>query len=377
MAALGLTVLGLAGLVVGGELLVRGASNLAAAARISPLIIGITVVSFGTSAPELAVTVQAAYAGSPELAVGNVIGSNIANVLLILGAAALVTPLAVQSRIVKVDLPMVVAASLGLWLLSLDGGLTYWDGALLFAVLVVYLIWTVREGQREADAVKQGFAETAKTVGATGTADRSAPRRPAGQLIKQGLLVAGGLILLVIAARAMVTGASEIALAFGVSELVIGLTVVAVGTSLPELVASVVASLRGQGDIAVGNVVGSNLFNILAVLGIGAMVAPDGIPVSPDALRLDVPIMIAATFACLPLVFTGCRISRAEGALLLGYFVAYTAYVTMGATDAAYTRSFETAMIGFVIPLTILAVAFSVYQTIQAKRRRSHCEPES
>jgi cation:H+ antiporter len=375
--AVGQIALGLVGLVVGGELLVRGASSLAAAARISPLIIGITVVSFGTSAPELAVTVQAAHAGSPALAVGNVVGSNIANVLLILGAAALVTPLAVQSRIVKVDLPMIFAASMGLWLLSLDGGLSHRDGALLFAVLVLYLLWTIRQGRGESQEDGQAFTGVAKTDRAGGAVDATVPARPAGRLLRQGLLVLGGLVLLVIAARSMVTGASEIARAFGVSELVIGLTVVAIGTSLPELVASVVASLRAQGDIAVGNVVGSNLFNILAVLGIGAMVAPDGIPVAADALRLDIPIMIAAAFACLPLFFTGCRINRAEGAVLLGYFVAYTAYVTMGATDAAYTRSFEVAMIGFVIPLTVLALTFSVYQSLQARRRRPPCETES
>ena len=368
----GLIVLGLTGLLVGGELLVRGASELATAARISPLIIGITVVSFGTSTPELAVTVQAAHTGSPGLAIGNVVGSNIANVLLILGAAALVTPLAVESRIVRVDVPMIFAASLGLWLLSLDGSLGHWDGALLFAVLVVYLIWSVQQGKGEAEEVRQDYTGTIKSDDSK--AHGPALARPAAQLIRQGLLILGGLILLVIAARAMVTGASEIARAYGVSELVIGLTVVAIGTSLPEFVASVVASSRGQGDIAVGNVVGSNLFNILAVIGIGAMVAPDGIPVSRDAIRLDIPIMIAVTLACLPLFFTGCRISRTEGGVLLGYFVAYTAYVTMGATDATYTRSFEIAMVGFVIPLTVMALAFSVYQNVQSRRRRSSSE---
>jgi cation:H+ antiporter len=368
----GLIVLGLTGLLVGGELLVRGASELATAARISPLIIGITVVSFGTSTPELAVTVQAAHTGSPGLAIGNVVGSNIANVLLILGAAALVTPLAVESRIVRVDVPMIFAASLGLWLLSLDGSLGHWDGALLFAVLVVYLIWSVQQGKGEAEEVRQDYTGTIKSDDSK--AHGPALARPAAQLIRQGLFILGGLILLVIAARAMVTGASEIARAYGVSELVIGLTVVAIGTSLPEFVASVVASSRGQGDIAVGNVVGSNLFNILAVIGIGAMVAPDGIPVSRDAIRLDIPIMIAVTLACLPLFFTGCRISRTEGGVLLGYFVAYTAYVTMGATDATYTRSFEIAMVGFVIPLTVMALAFSVYQSVQSRRRRSSSE---
>ena len=354
--------LGLVGLIIGGDLLVRGASKLAAAARISPLVIGITVVSFGTSAPELAVTVQAAIAGSPELAVGNVVGSNIANVLLILGAAALIAPLAVQSRIVKVDLPMIFGAALAFWLMALDGVISWVDGAILFAALLVYLVWSIKQGSGEQEEVQQQFSDAAEQKS----------KQPKGgktmRLAKQGLLLVGGLVILVISAQGMVAGSTEIARHFGVSDLVIGLTVVAIGTSLPELVASVVASWRGQGDIAVGNVVGSNLFNILAVLGIGAMVAPDGIPVPRDALYLDIPIMIAVTFACLPVFFTGCRINRAEGAVLLGYFIAYTTYVVMGATDASYTRSFEIAMLGFVIPITLLGIGYSVYQSMRVRR---------
>jgi cation:H+ antiporter len=155
-----------------------------------------------------------------------------------------------------------------------------------------------------------------------------------------------------------------------VSELVIGLTIVAVGTSLPELVTSVVASLRGQRDIAVGNVVGSNLFNILAVLGLGALVAPGGIAVADQVLRLDLPIMIATALACLPIFFTGGRISRLEGGLFFFYYAAYTAYVVMGATGTPHMRSFELAMVGFVIPLTVMAIAFSVYQHLGGQRRR-------
>ena len=359
--------LGLVGLIIGGDLLVRGASKLAAAARISPLVIGITVVSFGTSAPELAVTVQAAIAGSPELAVGNVVGSNIANVLLILGAAALIAPLAVQSRIVKVDLPMIFGAALAFLLMALDGEISWVDGAILFAALLVYLVWSIKQGSGDQEEVQQQFSDAAEQKS----------KQPKGgktmRLAKEGLLLVGGLVILVIAAQGMVAGSTEIARHFGVSDLVIGLTVVAIGTSLPELVASVVASWRGQGDIAVGNVVGSNLFNILAVLGIGAMVAPDGIPVPRDALYLDIPIMIAVTFACLPVFFTGCRINRAEGALLLGYFIAYTSYVVMGATDASYTRSFEIAMLGFVIPITLLGIGYSVYQSMRVRRANSDC----
>ena len=354
----GQIVLGFAGLIFAGEILVRGASNLAAAANISPLVIGLTVVAFGTSAPELAVTAQAAWSGAPELAVGNVVGSNIANVLLILGIAALVAPLVVQSRVVRIDVPIMVAASIGLWVLALNGGLSFWDGAVLFTVLVVYIVWSIREGRGEDPAVQEEFA---------GSLARSG-RSQLGHLGRQVGLVVAGLIVLAISARILVDGATDIARGLGVSDLVIGLTVVAVGTSLPELVASVVASLRGERDIAVGNVVGSNLFNILGVLGIGAMVAPNGIPVSEQVIGLDLPIMIATAVACLPIFFTGRRISRMEGGLFLGYFLAYMAYVVMGATDASYMRSFELGMLGFVIPLTVIAIAFSVYQSFQHRR---------
>jgi cation:H+ antiporter len=264
----------------------------------------------------------------------------------------------VQSRVVRIDVPIMVAASIGLWVLSLNGGLSFWDGAVLFAVLVTYIVWSIREGRGEDPAVQEEFA---------GSLARSG-RSQLGHLGRQVGLVLAGLVVLAISARILVDGATDIARGLGVSDLVIGLTVVAVGTSLPELVASVVASLRGERDIAVGNVVGSNLFNILGVLGIGAMVAPDGIPVSEQVIGLDLPIMIATTVACLPIFFTGRRISRLEGGLFLGYFLAYMAYVVMGATDASYMRSFELGMLGFVIPLTVIAIAFSVFQSFQHRR---------
>lgn len=353
--------IGFVGLLAGGELLVRGASNLAAAARISPLVIGLTVVAFGTSAPELAVTVQAAWLGAPSLAVGNVVGSNIANVLLILGLAALAAPLLVQSRIVRIDVPLVVVASLGVWLLALDGGIARRDGALMFALLVVYIIWSIRAGRRESTEVQAEFA----------LAERSAGAVPVQHQIGRqlGLLVLG-LVVLVGAAHILVVGAASIARHLGVSELVIGLTVVAVGTSLPELVASVVASLRGERDIAVGNIVGSNLFNLLGVLGVGAMLAPEQLRISAHVLWLDLPIMVATAVVCLPIFFTGYRISRLEGALFFGYFIAYMSWLVMDATDDPNLRSFEWAMLGFVIPLTLMAIGFSLVQTLQLRRAR-------
>lgn len=358
IVSFGLTLVGFIGLILGGELLVRAASALASVMRISPLVIGLTVVAFGTSAPELAVTVQSAWADAADLAVGNVVGSNIANVLLVLGLAALIAPLSVHSRVVRIDVPLVVLASAGLWLMSLDGRVGRFDGLLLCTLLAAYLVWSVRQGKQEAREVQ---AELAQLV------PLPADRGILGG-VRHLLVLLVGLILLTMGARLLVMGAVDIARVLGVGELVVGLTVVAIGTSLPEVVTSVLASLRGQRDIAVGNVIGSNLFNILAVLGIGSLVAPSGIPVPRAALAMDLPIMIATAVVCLPIFFTGMRIDRLEGAAFLGYFVAYIAYVGMRATQAPFVSRFEIAMIAFVIPLTLLAIGFSLYQC-RARRR--------
>ncbi|NEV62879.1 calcium/sodium antiporter [Thiorhodococcus minor] len=344
--------LGFAGLIGGGDSLVRSASALAAIMRISPLVIGLTVVAFGTSAPELAVTLQSSWSGATDLAVGNVIGSNIANVLLVLGVAALVAPLAVHSRVVRIDVPLVILASAALWVLASNGRLGWIDGSLLSGALLAYLVWSVRQGKREAREVQDELVEVLHLEGL----------RKGHYLIRQIGLLLAGLLLLAVGARLLVMGAVDLARVFGVSELVIGLTVVAIGTSLPEVVTCILASLRGKGDIAVGNVVGSNLFNILAVIGLGALVSPRGIPVSPEALAIDMPIMLATAVACLPVFFTGMRIDRREGAVFVLYFVAYIAYVVMRATHAPYLARFEVAMLGFVIPLTLIALGFSLWQ---------------
>ncbi|MBK1721016.1 calcium/sodium antiporter [Thiocystis violacea] len=356
--SLGLLLIGFAGLIGGGEFLVRSASGLAAIMRISPLVIGLTVVAFGTSAPELAVTLQSAWAGAADLALGNVVGSNIANVLLVLGISAAIAPLAVHSRIVRIDAPLVVGASIGLWLMSLDGRIGRLDGLVLFALLIGYLVWSVRQGKTEAGEIQREFAATPPHAGQARAPD----------LLKQIALLLTGLLLLALGARLLVMAAVDIARVFGVSELVIGLTVVAVGTSLPEVVTSVIASRRGKGDIAVGNVVGSNLFNILAVLGLAALLAPGGISVSRAALSMDMPIMIATAVVCLPVFFTGMRIDRLEGAIFLAYFLVYITYVVMRASQASFIARFEVAMLAFVIPLTLIALAFSVQQS-RARQR--------
>lgn len=299
-----LVVGGLILLVVGAELLVRGASAVAVAAGVSPLVIGLTVVAFGTSAPELAASILAARAGAADVAVGNVVGSNLFNVLVILGLAALVRPLAVQQRLIRLDVPVLIAASLAVWGLAANGVLGRLEGVALVVAIVILTAWEVRRSRRESAAV---HAEYAAATGAEA-------RRP---VVGGVVMVAAGLVLLVLGARWLVIGATALARLLGVSELVIGLTVVAGGTSLPELATSVVAAARGQRDIAVGNVVGSNLFNLLAVLGAAAALTPDGLAVSRTALVADLPLMVAVAAVCLPVFLTGRVVSRLEGALLL------------------------------------------------------------
>jgi len=336
---------GLALLVIGGELLVRGASALAAMLRISPLVIGLTVVAFGTSAPELAVSVQAVYAGSGELAVGNLVGSNIANVLLILGISALVAPLAVSSQLIRFDVPLVIGASVLLLLLGLDGLIKAWEGVLLSSLLVAYIHWSLRKGRAES-AQSDAFCRD--------EAISNASLRPS--VAVQVVLVLSGLVLLGLGGHWLVQGAVEIARALGVQELVIGLTIIAVGTSLPELVTSVLAVVRGERDLAVGNVIGSNLFNILGVLGVTGILAPEGIPVPPAALVLDIPIMLATAVACLPIFFTGHLIARWEGGLFFFYYLAYMTYIVMDSTGHAARQDFQLVMATFVIPLTLVTL---------------------
>lgn len=358
MAAALFFVAGLVLLIVGAEALVRGASRLAAAVGVSPLVVGLTVVAFGTSSPELAVSVKAAFSGQANIAVGNVVGSNIFNVLFILGLSALIAPLVVAQQLVRLDVPLLIGVSVLMLLLGLDGRFGRVDGLLLFGGVVAYTLFLVRQSRRENQSVQQEYAAE---FGATG-----APRVP-GWLVNVAL-VGAGLAMLVVGSRWLVDGAVTVARYLGVSDLVIGLTIIAAGTSLPEVVTSVVASLRGERDIAVGNVVGSNLFNILAVLGLSSLVAPSGIEVSAAALRFDIPVMIAVAIACLPVFFTDGMISRWEGAVLLAYYVAYTVFLILGATRHAALPVLSAAMLYFVLPLTVLTLAVVVVRAWRRQR---------
>jgi len=342
-----LLVVGLVLLVVGANGLVKGSSGLAASAGVPPLVIGLTVVSLGTSAPELSVSVASALQGHTEMALGNVVGSNILNVLLILGLSAAITPLAVQRQLIRLDVPLMIGASAVVYVLALDARISLPESALLLAGLAGYVLFQVVTGLK-------GGAEG-------GDAPAGKPSRWYADLA----LLVGGLGLLVLGADWFVGSAVTLARALGMSDLLIGLTVIAVGTSLPEVATSVVAALRGEGDIAVGNVVGSNLFNLLGVLGATGLVAEGGIPVSPGALGFDLPVMVAVAVACLPIFFSGMLVARWEGFLFLAYYVAYTAYIVLDAAGHEAAPLVGLVMLEFVVPITAVTLAVLVVPSLR------------
>jgi cation:H+ antiporter len=351
---------GLVLLVAGAEALVRGASRLAAMIGISPLVIGLTIVAFGTSSPELAVSVMSSASGQADIALGNVVGSNIFNVLFILGLAAVITPLIVAQQLIRLDVPIMIGVSVLLLLLGLDGKIGRAEGALLFAGIIAYTIFQIVQARREKNlAVTEEYEH-----------EYAAPTSP-NRAVTWGInlaLIAVGLVLLVLGSRWLVDSAVQIATALGISQFIIGLTIIAAGTSLPEVATSVIASIRGERDIAVGNVVGSSIFNILAVLGLASVVAPDGVAVSSEAIQFDIPFMTAVALACLPIFFTGNVIARWEGLLFLGYYVAYIAYLVLGASQSPSQETFNMVMLLFVVPLTILTLAIGVWRSWRASQ---------
>lgn len=348
---------GLALLIVGADLLVRGASRLSLRLGIAPLVVGLTVVAFGTSAPELAISLGAALDGHTDLALGNVVGSNIFNVLFILGLSALVAPLVVDRQLVRQEVPILVGLSLGVTWMALDGGISRADGLLLVALLVAYTLLLYRQGTRAAPAE---VADTLLT---------EPPARWLSKLPVQLALMVAGLTMLVLGSRWLVEAATVFATMLGVSPLVIGLTIVSAGTSLPEVATSVIAALRGEREIAVGNVLGSCIFNLVCVLGFSAAVAKGGLTVPGPLLAFDLPVMVAVSVACLPVLFTGHRVARWEGALFLAYYVFYTAYLVLYAQEHDALDEFSLVMRAVVIPLTVVTLAVVAWRELRAGRR--------
>jgi len=339
---------GLVALIVGADVLVRGASRLALSLGISPLVVGLTVVAFGTSAPEVAVSVGAVLDGKTDLALGNVVGSNIFNVLFILGLSALIVPLVVNIQLIRQEVPIMLGASVLLLLLSLDGLLTWNDGVLLLILLVAYTVFLVVQSRREGQAAQDEYTQ------------EFAPQAPAGWLDRvwvQLLLIAAGLALLVLGSDWLVQAAVTIAKSMGVSDLVIALTIVAAGTSMPEVATSIMAAIKGERDIAVGNVVGSNTFNVLGCMGVASLVSGQaGLVVPPAAINFDLWVMVAVALACVPIFMTGQVIARWEGAVFLGYYLAYVTYLVLAAQQHDALGVFSTAMLSFVLPLTVVTL---------------------
>ncbi|MBS4007933.1 MAG: calcium/sodium antiporter [Clostridium sp.] len=339
-----LFILGIILLVVGAEMLVRGASKLALVAGISPLIIGLTVVAFGTSAPEFAISIMSGLSGQADIALGNVVGSNIFNVLFILGISAAVAPLVVCQQLVRLDVPLMITVSILVLVMGSNGRISSMEGAFLFLLLIVYTIFLFSQSKQ-----KNKNTDCPLPLG-------EKQSMPLKSWVTNIMFILGGLGFLVLGSQWMIEGARAIALLLGISELVIGLTIVAAGTSLPELATSVIASLRGERDIAVGNVVGSNIFNVLGVLGLSSILAPEGIAVHAAAWNFDIPLMIVVAIACLPIFFTGHIIARWEGFLFLGYYVAYTLYLILASAQHDALPFFSNAMLLFVLPLTALTL---------------------
>lgn len=337
-----LLAVGLVLLVAGADLLVKGAARLAVNYGIPALVVGLTVVAFGTSAPELAVSLKAAFSGQAELAIANVVGSNIFNILFILGIAALISPLIISRQLIYQDVPIMVGVSVIALLFTLDGQLNKIEGTIFVLGLLGYITFLFYQGKKQGNDVTSGELDEVLTA-----------RVPAWQNL---LLVFGGLLLLVLGARWLVQGAVEIALAWGVNEAVIGLTIVAAGTSLPEVVTSVVATIKGERDIVVGNVVGSNILNILCVLGLSALISPAPLLAGKQLALLDIPIMLGVAALCIPLFFAGAKLSRFEGLLFLVLYTTYVWYLIAVALRFAYLPSLQTAIVYGLLPGILLYV---------------------
>jgi cation:H+ antiporter len=305
------------------------------------------------------VSVQSSLAGQPDIALGNVVGSNIFNVLLILGISALITPLVVAQQLIRLDVPILIGVSCLTLMFGLDGKISRVDGAIFLIGIILYTTFLLIQSRKERNP--EVTEEYEREYGG------STARSPQQIAINIGFVVLG-LGLLVLGSKFLVDSSIAIARSFGVSELVIGLTLVAAGTSLPELATSVVASVRGERDIAVGNVIGSNIFNILAVLGGSSLFSSDGLTVSASALRFDIPVMIAVAVICLPVFITGQLIARWEGLLFLSYYVAYTAYLIMDSANYETLPIFSNILLFVVFPATILSLGVSFLPSFRKSR---------
>jgi cation:H+ antiporter len=345
---------GLALLTLGAGALVRGSASLARRAGVSPLVIGVTLVAFLTSAPEISVSVLGAASGQDDIAAANVVGSNIFNVLFVIGVCALLRPLTVAQQLVLREIPIMIGASVLLWLFAANGNLSAVEGAVFLASLALFTYDTVRSSRREAAEIRIEYDEGVPALSSSLASD-------VGR-------IAAGLAMLVFGGDWLVGVAVAIAAAAGVDETTIGLTIVAAGTSLPEVATSIAATLRGERDIAVGNVVGSSIFNLLGIAGLAAVVSPGGLALPAGLVAFDLPLMVAVAVACLPIVAGDHHISRSVGLLFLAVYTAYVSYLVLAARSHAALEPFSAVMLEFAAPLTAAALVAYLYRRRLARR---------
>lgn len=322
--SIGWFVVGLIALAIGAEVMVRGGARLASRLGISPMLVGLTVVSIGTSLPELAVGVTAALEGSGELAVGNIAGTNVVNILFILGLSALISPLAIERRTLRFDLPVMAGAAVLLWALAFNGVLSRLDGVILVAGAIVYTVLLIRTSRRESRAVVAEYAEAFPSLPA---APGAKAKPDGGSTLQHAVMTLTGIVVVILGAEWLVGGAVGIARAFDVSDALIGLTIVAIGTSAPELVTTIISTLRGERDIAIGNLLGSSVYNILLILGVTCLVRADGLTLTHNLVWVDIPIMVAASLICIPVFFSGRQVHRAEGAAMVVAYLGYLVFL--------------------------------------------------
>jgi cation:H+ antiporter len=352
---------GLVALTFGADILIKGASNIAARFGISAIVIGLTIVAFGTSAPEMAVSVKGALGGQADIAVGNVLGSNLFNILFILGLSALIAPLLVHKQVIRVELPIMIAAAVFTYFFSLDGTLDRFEGLAAFGLLIVYILFQLRNSVDQSKSQSEENLEAEKELKESLKGSRQ---------WHDWARIAVGLALLVFGADKFVEGAVEIARGFGVSELVIGLTIVAAGTSLPEVATSVIAAVKKQTDIAVGNVIGSNIFNSLGVLGLAGSVSPKPVSISAQAVSFDFPLSIAASLLCFPLFLRGFRIGRTEGFGFFAIYIGYVTYLVMDQIGSGALAGKQALIVQMAFPVVaLLLIIYAVRELVKQLRR--------
>ncbi|MFZ5980651.1 MAG: calcium/sodium antiporter [Candidatus Zixiibacteriota bacterium] len=349
-------IIGLIALLVGADQLVRSATKIALFFGLSPLVIGLTVVAFGTSAPEVAVALSGSLNSHTDLGFGNVIGSNIFNLLFILGLMTVFTPLRIERNVVRIDMPLLIIVSAGFLALALDSRLSKIDGVILLLALVLFTVFTLRRGKMDKKEIEQDLRGRWKAISR-------------GALAIQFIILPLSVILLGRGSDWVVEGSTALARGMGIDEFVVGLTVVAVGTSLPELVTSLLALMHDRRDMAVGNIVGSNIFNILGVVPVMALVSSNGVIITQSSMSMDLPVLLASVVLCFPIFFSGYRISRWEGVFFLLFYLVYMVFFAIDNDPNSLFGTYMRILMIYVVPPVFLVYVFVVLR-LRKKRTK-------